>query len=214
MDNLQNIVEPEPAYLESFAGAGLEKLRVFASELITHGDRLGLIGPLELRRIWTRHIINSALLSPLLRVDGVLADIGTGGGFPGIVLAVMRPDVQVKMIEPMERRCNWLHNQIVKLELPNATVLRGRAEEFHGAFEVDQVTARAVTALKKLIPITAPLLKDGGEMLFLKGAGVATEIEGSAKAMKKHGVVSAQVKILGDQITEPTRVFHAVVKRH
>lgn len=201
--------EPEPEFLVSLAGEHSDKLRAFAADLFNRGETLGLIGPQEPARLWTRHIINSALLAPLLRPESTLADIGSGGGFPGIVLAAIRPDVKIRLIEPMERRCAWLNEQIKNLDLQNAEVLRGRAAEYHGAFRADQVTARAVTALNKLVPWTAPLLNPGGKMLFLKGAGIDAEIAAAAKALKKHKITEYEVLILGEGITETTRVFKA-----
>ncbi|WP_167143807.1 16S rRNA (guanine(527)-N(7))-methyltransferase RsmG [Canibacter zhoujuaniae] len=210
---MTEVREQEPEFLDDLAGAHADKLREFAADLFNRGELLGLIGPLEPARLWTRHIINSALLAPLLRENGTLADIGSGGGFPGIVLAALRPDVQIRLIEPMERRCAWLHEQRTNLRLDNVEVLRGRAEEYHGAFEVQQVTARAVTALRKLLPITAPLLENGGEMLFLKGQGIDAEIAAAQKQLQRARVRNYEVHVLGQEITEPTRVFRGTVAR-
>src|SRR5690606_9639667 len=138
--------------------------------------------------------------APLLVSGGRVADIGTGGGMPGLVLGIIRPDIEFVLIEPMERRCAWLTEQIERLDLGNTRVMRGRAEEFHGAIEVDQVTARAVTALRKLVPLSAPLVRDGGEMLFLKGAAVEQEIEAAQKVMRKHRVHDVRVEELGAEL--------------
>lgn len=190
-------------------------LRAFAGDLGRRGEELGLIGPLEAPRLWTRHLLNSAILAPLILEGGRIADIGTGGGMPGLVLAIVRPDAEFLLIEPMERRCHWLNEQIELLGLDNAEVRRGRAEEFHGAFEVDQVTARAVTALRKLVPLTAPLLRDGGEMLFLKGSSVEEEICTAEKALRKYRVRDVAVEELGaGLLAEATRVFRARVGTH
>lgn len=206
-------LEPEPAQAAAIAGERIDVLRQFAAELAEHGETRGLIGPLEAPRLWTRHLLNSALLSPLIRSGGRVADIGTGGGMPGLVLAIVRPDAHFLLIEPMERRCTWLNEQIELLGLRNAEVKRGRAEEFHDAFEVDQVTARAVTALRKLVPLAAPLLRDGGELLLLKGAGVQAEIDAALKVLRKYDVHDVVVEELGaDQLTETTRVLRAVVR--
>lgn len=207
--------EPQPAAAEQLAGDRIDLLRAFGAHLAARGEELGLIGPLELPRLWTRHLLNSAVLGPLLTGGGTVADIGTGGGMPGLVLAIVRPDVEFFLVEPMERRCAWLNDQIVELGLTNATVKRGRAEEYHGAFEVDQVTARAVTALRKLVPLTAPLLKSGGEMLFLKGTSVEAEIEAAEKVLRKYKVRDVEVLELGaDLLTESTRAFRAKVGAH
>lgn len=214
-DRSPETVEPEPAAAAALAGDRIDVLRAFAEDLAARGEELGLIGPLELPRLWTRHLLNSAVLAPLLTSGGRVADIGTGGGMPGLILGIVRPDVELRLIEPMERRCAWLNEQIERLELTNTQVMRGRAEEFHGAIEVDQVTARAVTALRKLVPLTAPLLRKGGEMLFLKGTSVEQEIEAAQKVLKKHRVSDVRVEELGaDLLAESTRVFRARVDTH
>lgn len=186
----EQVIEQEPAAAPLLAGDRIEMLRAFTADLGMRGEQLGLIGPLEAPRLWTRHVLNSALLAPLIGSGAQVADIGTGGGMPGLVLAIVRPDAHFLFVEPMERRCAWLQEQIEVLGLENAEVRRGRAEEFHDAWEVDQITARAVTALRKLVPLTAPLLRDGGEMLFLKGAAVDAEIEAAAKALRSSGCVT------------------------
>jgi len=210
---IEAAVELEPAVAAEIAGDRIDVLRAFAANLIEHGETLGLIGPLELPRIWTRHLLNSAVLAPLIGSGYQVADIGTGGGMPGLVLAIVRPDAHFILIEPMERRCAWLNDQIDELGLQNVEVRRGRAEEFHGAFEVDQITARAVTALRKLIPLTAPLLRSGGELLLLKGSSVQGEIDAAVKVISKFKVHDLDVQELGSgQLTETTRVLKARVR--
>ena len=206
-------IEAEPAAAAEIAGGRIEALRAFAADLGERGEPLGLIGPLEPPRLWTRHLLNSAILAPLIETGARVADIGTGGGMPGLVLAIVRPDARFLLIEPMERRCAWLNEQVERLELENVEVKRGRAEEYHGAFEVDQVTARAVTALRKLIPLAAPLLRDGGELLLLKGGSVETEIEAARKQLRRFAVHDAVVEELGSGLLdETTRVFRARVR--
>lgn len=207
-------LELEPSAAVTLAGDQIESLRAFTSDLAQRGELLGLIGPLELPRLWTRHVLNSAVMAPLLESGTQVADIGTGGGMPGLVLAIVRPDVTFRLIEPMERRCAWLTEQVERLGLTNVEVLRGRAEEYHDAFEVDVVTARAVTALRKLIPITVPLLRDGGQTIFLKGSGVDAEIEAARKLISKYQLRNPHVEILGEGLlAETTRVFRATVER-
>lgn len=206
-------LEPEPAVAAEIAGDRIDVLRAFAEDLGERGEILGLIGPLEPSRLWTRHLLNSALLAPLIRPGGSVADIGTGGGMPGLVLAIVRPDAHFRLIEPMERRCIWLNEQIDRLGLTNVEVKRGLAEEFHDAFEVDQVTARAVTALRKLVPLAAPLVRDGGELLLLKGVSVEQEIAAAEKQIRKFRLSNIAVDELGvGQLAETTRVFRASVR--
>lgn len=206
-------VELEPDAAAEIAGAQIDVLRAFANDLGARGELLGLIGPLEAPRLWTRHLLNSAVLAPLIHSGGRVADIGTGGGMPGLVLAIVRPDADFVLIEPMERRCAWLTEQVERLALQNVEIKRGRAEEFHGAFEVDQVTARAVTALRKLVPLAAPLLRDGGELLLLKGASVHEEIDAAEKLLRKYRVSDVRVEELGvGLLAETTRVLRASVR--
>lgn len=211
--HVEHLIEAEPASAPTIAGERIETLRAFAQDLGVRGEPLGLIGPLEPARLWTRHILNSALLAPLIAPSSRVADIGTGGGMPGLVLAIVRPDAHFVLIEPMERRCAWLSEQVDRLALTNVEVMRGRAEEYHGAFEVDQVTARAVTALRKLVPLTAPLLRDGGELLLLKGVSVEEEIAAASKVLRKFQVHDLTVVELGEGlIDETTRVLQARVR--
>ncbi|MGI0504568.1 16S rRNA (guanine(527)-N(7))-methyltransferase RsmG, partial [Burkholderia sp. ZZQ-2] len=109
---------------------------------------------------------------------GSVADIGSGAGLPGLVLAIARPDVQWTLVEPMERRITWLNEQVDALELANVAVLRSRAEDVQPGDGFDVVTARAVSALRTLIPLTAPLVRDGGELALLKGMNAPNEIDG------------------------------------
>lgn len=185
--------------------------RAFAADLARRGEELGLIGPVELPRLWTRHILNSVVLAPLL-TGGVVGDVGSGAGLPGLVLAIARPDIRFVLIEPMERRVAWLVHEAHELGLQNVTVLRARAEDAHLDLPLDQVTARAVSALSKLIPVTAPLVRAGGEMLFMKGQRVTEEITAAARQIKKARLSGVEVLILGEGVLpEVTRVFRATV---
>ena len=205
------MVESEPAEAEQVFGRQLELARRYTADLARRGEELGLIGPLELPRLWTRHILNCALIAPLLR-PGSVGDIGSGAGLPGLVLAIARPDVHFTLIEPMERRVDWLVAESRELGLTNVAILRARAEEARLPEPLTQVTARAVTALTKLIPATVHLLGPGGEMLFYKGARVAEEVAAAAKQIRKARLRGVEVLELGAGIVpEVTRVFRATV---
>jgi 16S rRNA (guanine527-N7)-methyltransferase len=207
-------LEPEPAAAAHLFGDHLDKGRAFTAALARHGEELGLIGPLELPRLWTRHILNSALVAPLLRPGGRVGDVGSGAGLPGLVLAILRPDVTFTLIEPMERRVAWLERQAAELEIANVTVLRARAEESKLFDSLDQVTARAVSALRTLIPVTAPLLLRGGELVLMKGAGVDRELAAAEKVIRKYHLRDVEVLVLGEGVVpdaEVTRVFRAIV---
>lgn len=171
--------------LAEYFGDTFRTVERFADRLRDEGELRGLIGPREVPRIWDRHILNSAAVVPFLPEQGLIADVGSGAGLPGIVIAAMRPEASVYLIEPMERRCAWLTEVATDLGLENVEVKRGRAEEYHGAFECDAVTSRAVAALDKLVRLSLPLVRPGGEMIVLKGRNVAREIEPARKALRR-----------------------------
>jgi len=204
-------LELEPDYAAGLFGDRIDVARQFTADLARRGEELGLIGPLELPRLWSRHIVNSALPAPLLTA-GRVGDIGSGAGLPGLVLAIARPDAHLILIEPMERRTDWLRSEADALGLDNVTVIRARAEEAKLDQPLDQVTARAVTALSKLIPITVPLVRSGGELLFMKGERVNEEVDAAAKVIRKARLTDVSVLVLGEGITpEITRLFRATV---
>jgi 16S rRNA (guanine527-N7)-methyltransferase len=204
-------LEAEPAAAVTLFRDRIERARQFTADLAARGEELGLIGPLEMPRLWTRHILNSALLAPLIR-PGRVGDIGSGAGLPGLVLAIARPDAQFILIEPMERRVEWLQRESEALELDNVEVVRARAEEAKLSPWLDQATARAVSALSKLIPLTVPLVRSGGELLFLKGANVEAEIEAASTVIRRTRLTDVEVLTLGEGlVSEVTRVFRATV---
>jgi len=204
-------VEVEPQVAGQIFGDGIEKARAFTAALARHGEERGLIGPLELPRLWTRHILNSAVAAPLF--EGRVGDVGSGAGLPGIVLAIARPDVEWVLIEPMDRRVQWLQEQVGELGLDNVEVVRARAEDWSRGPVLDAVTARAVSALRTLVPLTAPLVRDGGELVLLKGANAANEIAAAEKVIRKFRLSNVRVEPVGDGlIAEPTRVIRATVR--
>ena len=205
------VIEPEPEVAAQIFGDRVELARAFTAALGAHGEERGLIGPLELPRLWTRHILNSAVAAPLF--SGRVGDVGSGAGLPGLVLAIARPDVQWVLIEPMDRRVTWLHEQVSALGLDNVEVVRARAEDWDGGPVLDAVTARAVSAFRTLIPLTAPLVRDGGELILLKGANAANEIGAAEKQIRKYRLSDVRIEPVGDGlISEPTRVIRATVR--
>jgi 16S rRNA (guanine527-N7)-methyltransferase len=205
-------LETEPAAALELFGDRIELARRFTANLAEQGEERGLIGPLELARLWSRHILNCAIVAPLLR-PGLVGDVGSGAGLPGLVLAIARPDVSFVLVEPMERRVAWLSEQVAELALTNVTVVRARAEEARLDAPLDQVTARAVSAFRKLIPLTAPLLRDGGELVLMKGAAAPAEVDAATKEIRKYKVHDIEVLTVGQGVlSEVTRVIRASVR--
>jgi 16S rRNA (guanine527-N7)-methyltransferase len=203
----EEVFEPElePAEAAKIFGDRIELARGYAKALIRDGDLLGLLGPRELPRLWTRHILNSAVVSELVAPGKSVADIGSGAGLPGIPMAICLPNNHFTLVEPMERRSDWLKDLVSELGLTNVTVLRARAEEVGDVFDI--ATARAVSALPKLLRLVVPLVRDGGEVLALKGSKASEEIEEAKRLQKKLRLAGFEIAYAGEGIlTEPTLV--------
>lgn len=207
-------VENDPwqgdARLVEFFGSAWPAVEGFHRMLSDEGVLRGLVGPREVSRLWERHLLNSAAVVPFLPETGRIVDIGSGAGLPGIVVAAMRPHAEVVLLEPMERRTDWLGEVVRELGLANAIVTRGRAEELHGELRADAVTARAVAPLDRLYRWALPLLGQGGVLVALKGARAQEEIDAGARWAKKLGGGAAEVisasTIAGAEQTNVVRV--------
>lgn len=201
---------PRPA-AEIF-GDRLPLAQRYAEILADSGVSHGLIGPREAVRLWERHLINCAIVESVLPHRTRLVDVGSGAGLPGLVLAIARPDIEVLLMEPMLRRTRWLDETIADLGLGNVTVRRGRAQEFHGRLITPVVTARAVARLSELAAWCLPLLGPGGRLLALKGRSAEQELAEDLPALRRLGVESAGVRVLGESVVAtPTRVIELTV---
>lgn len=198
--------EAEPESANAIFGPQIEKARAFAQKLANDSDDLGLLGPRELDKLWSRHILNSAVVAETVKAGDLVADVGSGAGLPGIPMAIVLPEAHFVLIEPMERRSNWMLEVIEELGLTNVEVRRARAEEVLD-LTFDIVTARAVAALDKLLRLTVHLLKPGGSLIALKGSKAAEEIEAAKRLQKKLGIASFEIQICGEKfLAEPTSV--------
>ncbi len=167
---------PGPPEAADIFGGSLDQARQYAELLATDGVTRGLIGPRETERLWDRHLLNCAVVAEFLPERGVLVDIGSGAGLPGVVLAMLRPSLQVVLLEPLLRRSVFLEECVTRLGLSNATVLRARAEEKAAAhIKADVATARAVAPLDRLAGWAVRLLRPGGELLAIKGQSAEEE---------------------------------------
>lgn len=193
---------PELEAAQAVFGDRLDLARRYVEHLATSGIERGLIGPREIPRLWSRHVLNCAVIEEFIEAEARVADVGSGAGLPGICLAIARPDLDIILIEPLERRVIWLDEVIEDLGLENVDLRRGRAEQFVGEIDVDVVTARAVSALVGLVDITLPLLRGTGQLLALKGKSAEEEIEKAGKKLNKYGVRSTEIVTAGDEVLE------------
>ncbi|MGO4597327.1 16S rRNA (guanine(527)-N(7))-methyltransferase RsmG [Terrabacter sp. 2RAF25] len=197
-----------------FAGQ-LALAEQFVAILADTGITHGLIGPREAPRLWDRHVLNCAVVHEAIPVTGEVQrviDVGSGAGLPGLALAIVRPDLELHLVEPLARRTAWLSDTVQRLGLPNVTVHTARAEALWGQLDAPWVTARAVSRIIQLAEWTLPLLTAGGTLLALKGSRAQTELDDNLAALTQLGVVEATVEAFGtDLLSEPTLVLRASI---
>ncbi len=191
-----------PGAVEYF-GADLGPIDRYVQLLATWGIERGLIGPREAPRLWDRHILNCAVVTPRVPPNATVADVGSGAGLPGLVWAIARPDLSVTLIEPLLRRTVFLDEVIEDLGLTNARVIRARAAEVSETFDV--VPARAVADLGKLAGWCLPLVRPAGLFLALKGESAPAEVAMWTEALRRNGATDIVVTSYGE-LEKPTTV--------
>lgn len=207
LEPIPDLTDSEREAARTLFGDRLPLAQRYVEHLCTTGITHGLLGPREVPRIWGRHVLNCAVLGPELPAGAVVADVGSGAGLPGIAVALVREDIEFILIEPMERRVEWLDAVVKDLSLDNVRVIRARAEDVADEVLADVVTARAVSALKKLLPLTVPLLDDDGELLLLKGRSADAEIDAAQKTISRFRLAPPEVQLLGEGLLEePTTI--------
>ena len=190
--------EQEPAFAAELFGQNIDKARLFTARLANDSETFGLLGPRELPRIWSRHVINSGLLAELVPDGTKVVDVGSGAGLPGIPMAIAQPNAHFTLVEPMERRSSWLEEVIKDLGLGNVAVVRARAEEVTES-DFDFATARAVAALDKLLRLLTPLIRfsEHRTIIAMKGSKAPEEIAAAAKKLELLGFNSPEILTLG-----------------
>ncbi|MGO4958448.1 16S rRNA (guanine(527)-N(7))-methyltransferase RsmG [Luteococcus sp. Sow4_B9] len=180
------IEQARTVYRENFTS-----ISDYVDILATKGIDWGLIGPREKDRLWERHILNCAALADLIPDGATVIDVGSGAGLPGIPLAILRPDLEMTLLEPLLRRFNFLGETVEELRLEDRVqVVRGRAEDCDETYDV--VTCRAVANVQKLLGWCTPLFYPNGRLVALKGDSVSQEISDASRRLEA-GRLDAQV---------------------
>jgi 16S rRNA (guanine527-N7)-methyltransferase len=205
---------PAPPEARDIFGDSLPLAERYAEFLADAGLERGLLGPREVDRLWDRHLMNCAVLGEAIPERASVMDIGSGAGLPGLVLAIVRPDLSITLLEPLLRRTTFLSECVTMLGLDNVEVRRGRAEEVVKDYAVDVVTARAVAPLERLVRWALPLLRPGGELLALKGERAATELKEAGPVLERFGVRTAELLQVGHGKVEPPTTIVRVVAEH
>lgn len=171
-----------------------EQFLRYRDELLDWNTRVNLTAITKPEEVLVKHFLDSlALLLAYDRPAARLLDIGTGAGFPGIPLKIVRPEWQVTLLEATGKKVAFLRHIIETLQLKNIVAMQGRAEElahkrgYRAAF--DLVTARAVAALPTLLEYCAPFCRVGGEIVLPKKGDLAAELAQGQRAAKQLGAI-------------------------
>lgn len=186
------------------------RLQSYAEFLASAGVERGLLGPREVPRLWDRHLLNCAVVAPMVPAGAHVIDVGSGAGLPGLVWAIVRSDITLTCLESLQRRATYLEEAVRVLGLTDrVSVVRARAEDVvrgrasESSLRGDVVTARAVAPLDKLAGWTVPLLKPGGDLLALKGQSAADEVEAARTVLERLGIDSVEIVQCGEGIVDP-----------
>jgi 16S rRNA (guanine527-N7)-methyltransferase len=194
-----------------------DRLDRFVSLLLDWQRKINLIAPSTLANLWTRHVADSLQLVGLVPSARAWIDLGSGGGFPGLVIACALadpPETDIHLIESNAKKAAFLREAIRALHLP-AVLYHGRVEDFVARFAapVDVVTARAVAPLVRLLDLAEPLLKRGAQALFPKGQDVEAELTEASKywnieAELRPSLTEPRARIVIVRRAEPRSVYY------
>lgn len=202
-------VPPPPPAAAGILGTGLTDVQRYAELLADAGVGRGLIGPREVPRLWDRHLLNCAVVSSLVP-NGLAVDLGSGAGLPGVVLAVMRPDVRFLLLDAMRRRTEFLTEVVRCLGLEARVEVRWARAEHVRDVQADCVLARAVAPLDRLAGWARPLLRPDGALLALKGATAANELALHRLRLLASGWKEPELVVCGtEHVDVPTTVVRA-----
>lgn len=171
-----------------------KKLHVYASLLKEWNEKMNLTSIVEEGEVIEKHFYDSLLLAKYFDFSGKkVADIGSGAGFPGMVIAIFFPTAQVTLIDSTKKKFQFLEEVKKELSLDNVSFYEGRAEEMEkekGSFDV--VTSRGFSAMNIFMEVGAPLLKKGGTLIAMKSRKGEEELADSRKAMHELGLALAK----------------------
>lgn len=167
--------------------AQLDKFSLLAKELLLANKKTNLTAIRTESEVYIKHFLDSlTLFKAIPENTNSLADVGSGAGFPGLPIAIVKPDINVTLIESIAKKIKFIENVIGVLDLPNAKTIHDRAEKLDSKYTFDVVVARAVASLPVLAEYCLPLTKDGGHFIAMKNAH-STEIAQAREIIKKLG---------------------------
>lgn len=199
-------------------GAELGRAVRYADLLAGQGVLRGLLGPREVPRLWDRHLLNCAVVAPAAPAQALVCDLGSGAGLPGVTWALARTDLSLVLLEPSQRRVEFLREVVTELAIRHVSVVRGRADGQAGAVGLaagpfdraghdtaafDVVTARAVAPLARLARWALPLCRPDGELIALKGTAASAELSAAEPTLRRLAARSWRLEQWGHGVVDP-----------
>lgn len=195
-----------------FSEEQLNQFYEYMNLLLEWNEKINLTAITDHKEIVLKHFIDSLTINKYLKENASLADVGTGAGFPGIPLKILRPDLTITLVDSLNKRINFLNDVIVKLNLKNIVTVHSRVEDF-GKNKIyrekfDFVTARAVANLSVLSEYLLPICKIGGQCICMKGNNVEDELVSSKNAVS---VLGGKVLCVDEFVLPDSDISRSVV---
>ena len=169
----------------------LLKLNKFYELLIEYNKNINLTAITDINEVALKHFADSLININYYKQNSTLCDIGSGAGFPGLPIAIMRPDLKITLVDSLQKRINFLNVVIAELNLTNITTIHSRAQDLQQnnikRESFDYTTARAVAKLNILAEYCLPFTKINGEMIAFKSNNTTEEIQTATTALNKLG---------------------------
>ncbi|MFA5542384.1 MAG: 16S rRNA (guanine(527)-N(7))-methyltransferase RsmG [Bacilli bacterium] len=165
----------------------MDKLETYYDFLVSENKKYNLTAITDKEEVYIKHFEDSLSVDRIIDLNNInsICDVGSGAGFPGVVIKIKYPHLKLTIIEPTAKRCNFLSQLVLKLGLKDVIIINGRAEDMKNLrSSFDLVVARAVSSLPILLELCIPLVKVKGYFVALKGSNYSTEVEQSKRALK------------------------------
>ena len=176
-------------YKELLSEELIHKFYKYMNLLIEWNEKINLTTIIEPKEIIEKHFLDSITVLPYIKQNDSIIDVGTGAGFPGIPIKIMKNDITVTLLDSLQKRVNFLNEVINQLKLANIESIHSRAEDYASKKreKYDVAVSRAVANMSTLSEYLLPFVKNGGCAIFMKGPNIQEELEESKKAIKLLG---------------------------
>lgn len=195
----------------------IEQFYLYMKVLLEWNEKMNLTAITNPKEIIVKHFVDCSTIIREIEEDEEIIDIGTGAGFPGIPIKILKPELKITLVDSLNKRIHFIEEVIKILNLTNIKLIHARVEDLAHQEEYrekfDKVVSRAVAPLNVLLEYTIPFLKVGGKCICMKGSNVEEEIENSKKALKVFNVeVEKKKSIVLPEINLPRNIVSIVKK--